>query len=67
MAVPKTTQTVCRDGSVQARQGTYKHYTSNPISTSFFHAQCCFSVILEYSVIRMLHTKKVCVGMGLFV
>ena len=35
MAVPKTTETRCRDGSVQARQ-VIKDYTSNPIPTSFF-------------------------------
>ena len=34
MAVPKTAETRCRDGSVQARQ--VKDYTSNPIPTSFF-------------------------------
>ena len=35
MAVPKTTETRCRNGSVQARQ-LAKDYTSNPIPTSFF-------------------------------
>ena len=37
MAVPKTTETRCRDGSVQARQ-VIKDYTSNPIPIhlSFF-------------------------------
>jgi len=35
MAVPKTTETRCRDGSVQARQ-VIKDYTSNPIPMCFF-------------------------------
>ena len=35
MAVPKTTETRCKDGSVQAIQ-VIKDYTSNPIPTSFF-------------------------------
>ena len=35
MAMPKTTETRCTDGSVQARQ-VVKDYTSNPIPTSFF-------------------------------
>ena len=37
MGVPKTTETKCRDGSVQARHDIYKYYTSNPIPTSFFY------------------------------
>ena len=36
MAVPKNTETRCRDGSVQARQ-VIKDYTSNPsLHLSFF-------------------------------
>ena len=35
MAMPKTTETRYRDGSVQARQVT-QDYTSNTISTSFY-------------------------------
>ena len=35
MAVPKPTETKCRDGSVPARQDMYEDYTSNPILTSF--------------------------------
>ena len=38
MAVPKTTGTRYRDGSVQARQ-VIKDYTSNPIPTSFFFSR----------------------------
>ena len=36
MAVPKTTETRCRDGSVQARQVIQRLHTTNPIPTSFF-------------------------------
>ena len=37
IAVPKATETRCRDGSVQANKlHVYKDYTSNPIPTSLF-------------------------------
>ena len=58
MAVPKTTETRCRDKA-------YKHCTNNPIPTSFFHAQL-FQVISEHNQRKMSLTKED-VGMGLFV
>jgi len=42
MAVPKTTGTKYRDGSVQARQ-VIKDYTSKPIPRSFLKSFCEFS------------------------
>ena len=53
MAVPKTTETSCRDRA-------YKHCTNNPIPTSFFHAQCRFPVISEHNQRNMSRTKKTC-------
>ena len=49
MAVPKTTDTRCRDRA-------YRHCTSNPIPTSFFHAQCPFPVISEHN--HVMYKKK---------
>ena len=40
MAVPKTTETRYRDGSVRTKQGI-QDYTSNPIPTSFFQLSFC--------------------------
>ena len=48
MAVPKTTETKCRDRA-------YKHCTNNPIPTSFFHAQCRSKIIKE-----RCHLQKKC-------
>ena len=51
MAVPKTTETRCRDGIVQARhtiQRLYKDYTTNPIPTSFLYlklfCELCYEI-----------------------
>ena len=49
MAVPKTTETRCRDRA-------YKHCTNNPIPTSFFHAQYRLPVILQHK--EICHVQK---------
>ena len=66
MAVPKTIETRCRDGSVQERQGIQTLHKKPHPYIFFFHRQCCFPLISENSLRRMSHTKKD-VGMGLFV
>ena len=53
MAVPKTTETRCRDKA-------YKHCANNPIPTSPFHAQCHFPVISEHNRRKMSFTKLWC-------
>ena len=59
MAVPKTTETRCRNRA-------YKHCTNIPIPTSIFHAQCHFPVISEQSKKDVMYKKRD-LGMGLFV
>ena len=50
MAVSKITETMCRDGSVQARH--VKHYTSKPIPTSFMYLtssyRLCYKITKVY-------------------
>ena len=48
MAVLKTTETRCRDGSVQTTR--YKDYTTSPIPTSFLYVKSFCKVMLrDYS------------------
>ena len=65
MAVPKTTETRCRDGSVQARQ-VVKDYTSKPIPTSFLYLK--FFCEFSYEITGHINVRlKKDVGMGLLV
>ena len=65
MAVPKTTKTRCRDGSVQGR---HVIQTTNPILTSFFISEIILQVMLQdYWEEQFLSQKKKNVGMGLVV
>ena len=59
MAVSKTTETRCRAGSVQERQGIQALHKYPHPYIFFFHRQCCFPVILENSLRRMSHAKKI--------
>ena len=60
MAVPKTTKTRCRDGSVQERQDIQTLHKYPHPYIFFFHRQCCFPVISDNSLRRMSHAKKRC-------
>ena len=60
MAVPKTTETRCRDGSVQGRH-VIQDYTTNPIPTSFFISEIILRVMLQdYWEEQFLSQKKRC-------
>ena len=64
MAVPKTTvgMAVCR------KDRAYKHYTNNPIPTSFFVCDILLSLFSEMTQWETtLSMKKNDVGMGIFV
>ena len=68
MAVPKTTETRCRDGSVQARQ-VLKRLHKQPHPYIFLFALNC-SVSLAMRILRTsmpCGKKKKDVGMGLLV
>ena len=61
MAVPKTTETRCRDRA-------YKHCTNNPIPTSFLHVTSFLHYALKLLGNKIVHEKRYnIIGMGLFV
>ena len=59
MAVPKTTETRCRDGSVQEDM-LYKDYTTNPIPTSFISEIILQVMLRDYWEEQFLSQKKRC-------
>ena len=69
MAVPKTTETRCRDGSVQARQDIKRlHKQPHPYIFLFSHSMALMFPELSYSLThRTISRKKKDVGMGLLV
>ena len=66
MAVPKTTESGCGDGSVQADM-IYKDYTSNPIPTPFLLQTAILNnLIAQPTKSYQVYIKKD-VGMGVLV
>ena len=68
MAVPKTTETRCRDGSVQGRHVIQKTTQLTPSLHLFFISEIILRVMLhDYWEEQFLNQKKKDVGMGLVV
>ena len=67
MAVPKTTETRCRDGSVQAKQGIQKQHTVTPSLHLFYIHDILWQAIQDMYYWEQHCTVKKDVGMGLLV